>query len=355
MKLNFVVVRGSALKNFGDGFKKRWLALLVFAVAAVAMVAGNVSAKEPAVKELLLSLVHPTEIAEPYIKEDGVIDKVLSVTLTGPKEDPFVAGVQKYTTEDCLRNTRGDTTALLVPRDNAIFPGRIGSSSLRGSLPKLASVDTRIPAAARGGDTILDMGDAAESAGSLVADPSGIFSSFDILVDRGNFVLNLYGIRGEERKLLYSCRVGLGSSEFPTPNGTYYALRIYDDKPLWIPPPSDWAYGMSPSTLTYGGHMIPLYRKIPADRSAKDEESLSELDEVAFKAKVVDSGGYRLHGTDAPSSIGSAQSHGCVRMTADKAKALSDALKMYVGVTTRDRSPNGSYVNLSRPVRVTLF
>ncbi len=355
MKLNFVVVRGSALKNFGDGFKKRWLALLVFAVAAVAMVAGNVSAKEPAVKELLLSLVHPTEIAEPYIKEDGVIDKVLSVTLTGPKEDPFVAGVQKYTTEDCLRNTRGDTTALLVPRDNAIFPGRIGSSSLRGSLPKLASVDTRIPAAARGGDTILDMGDAAESAGSLVADPSGIFSSFDILVDRGNFVLNLYGIRGEERKLLYSCRVGLGSSEFPTPNGTYYALRIYDDKPLWIPPPSDWAYGMSPSTLTYGGHMIPLYRKIPADRSAKDEESLSELDEVAFKAKVVDSGGYRLHGTDAPSSIGSAQSHGCVRMTADKAKALSDALKMYVGVTTRDRSPNGSYINLSRPVRVTLF
>jgi len=353
--LNFVVVRGSALKNFGDGFKKRWLALMVFAVAAVAMVAGNVSAKEPAVKELLLSLVRPTEIAEPYIKEDGVIDKVLSVTLTGPKEDPFVAGVQKYTTEDCLRNTRGDTTALLVPRDNAIFPGRIGSSSLGGSLPKLASVDTRIPAAARGGDTILDMGDAAESAGSLVADPSGIFSSFDILVDRGNFVLNLYGIRGEERKLLYSCRVGLGSSEFPTPSGTYYALRIYDDKPLWIPPPSDWAYGMSPSTLTYGGHMIPLYRKIPADRSAKDEESLSQLDQVAFKAKVVDSGGYRLHGTDAPSSIGSAQSHGCVRMTADKAKALSDAIKMYVGVTTRDRSPNGSYVNLSRPVRVTLF
>ena len=101
--------------------------------------------------------------------------------------------------------------------------------------------------------------------------------------------------------------------------------------------------------------MIPLYRKIPADRSTKEEESLSELDQVAVKAKVVDSGGYRLHGTDAPSSVGSAQSHGCVRMTADKAKALSDALKMYVGVTSRDRSPNGSYVNLSRPVRVTLF
>ncbi len=134
VKLNFVVVRGSALKNFWDGFTERWLAVLVFAVAAVAMVAGNVSAKEPAVKELLLSLVHPMEIPEPYIKEDGVIDKVLSVTLTGPKDDPFVAGLQKHTTEDYLRNTRSDTAALLVPRDNAILPGRIGSSSLRGSL-----------------------------------------------------------------------------------------------------------------------------------------------------------------------------------------------------------------------------
>ncbi len=355
VKLNFVVVRGSALKNFRDGFTERRLALLVFAVAAVAVVTGNVYAKEPAVRELLLSLVHPMEISAPYIKEDGVIEKVLSVTLTGPKEDPFVAGIQKYTTEDYLRNKRSDTAALLVPRDNAILPGSVGSSSLRGSSARLASVDTRIPAATRGGDTILDTGDAAQSAGSLVGDPSGIFSTFDILVDRSNFTLNLYGIRGEERKLLYSCKVGLGSAEFPTPRGSYYALRIYDDKPLWIPPPSDWAYGMSPSTLTYGGHMIPLYRKIPADRSAKEEESLSELDQVAVKAKVVDSGGYRLHGTDAPSSIGSAQSHGCVRMTADKAKRLSDALKMYVGVTSRDRSPNGSFVNLSRPVRVTLF
>ncbi len=352
-ELNFVVVRGFKLKNFGDGFSERWLTVLVFTFAAMALALGNVSAKEPAVKELLLSLVHPTENPEPYTKEDGVIDKILSVTLTGPKEDPFVAGTHKYTTEDYLRNTRSDTAALLIPRDNAIFPSRVGS--IRGPLQKLASVDTRIPAATRDGDSILDTGDAAESAGSLVADPSSVFSSVYILVDRAKFTLTLYGVRGDERKELYTCKVGLGSSEYPTPSGSYYALRIYDDKPLWIPPPSDWAYGMSPSYLTYGGHMIPLFRKIPADRSTKEEESLFELDQVAYKAKVVDSGGYRLHGTDAPTSIGSAQSHGCVRMTADKAKKLSETLKMYVGVTSRDRSPNGSYVNLSRPVRVTLF
>ena len=154
----------------------------------------------------------------------------------------------------------------------AVSPSR----SLRGSWPRLASLDTRIPAAIRGGDTILDTGDAAASAGRLVADPSGLFSSFYILVDRSNYTLSLYGIRGEEKKLLYSCKVGLGSAEYPTPRGSYYALRIYDDKPLWIPPPSDWAYGMSPSHATYGGYMIPLFRKVLADKS-KAEETLSRI------------------------------------------------------------------------------
>ena len=98
---------------------------------------------------------------------------------------------------------------------------------------------------------------------------------------------------------------------------------------------------------------LPLQSLIP-DVSYK-VETLFEVDDIASKAKIVDSGGYRLHGTDNPWSIGSGQSHGCVRMRSDTAKALSEALKMYVGVTGRDRSPNGSFVNLSRPVKVTLF
>ena len=355
VQFNFVVIRGSALRKFRDGFFERWLSLFVFLLAAQVMVAGVVSAKDPAVRELLLSLVHPMESPEPHIKEGGIIDQILSVTLTGPKDDPFAAALQRPVTEDYLRNTGSHAAATLVPRDAGILPGLGAVSSLRGPGLKLASLDARIPAVSRGDRTVSDAGDAAASAGSLVADPSGLFSSFYILVDRSNYTLSLYGTRGEERKLLYSCKVGLGSAEYPTPRGSYYALRIYDDKPLWIPPPSDWAYGMSPSQSTYGGYMIPLFRKVLADRSAKGEETLFELDDIASKAKIVDSGGYRLHGTDSPWSVGSAQSHGCVRMRTDTAKALSDAMKMYVGVTGRDRSPNGSYVNLSRPVKVTLF
>ncbi len=143
--------RGSALRKFRDGFIERWLPLFVLLLAAQVMITGNVAAKDPAVKELLLSLVQPAEVSETYIKEDGVIDKILSVTLTGPKGDPFAAAIERPVTEDYLRNTRSDTAALLVPRDNEILPGRVATRSLRDSWPRLASLDTRIPAAIRGG------------------------------------------------------------------------------------------------------------------------------------------------------------------------------------------------------------
>jgi lipoprotein-anchoring transpeptidase ErfK/SrfK len=70
---------------------------------------------------------------------------------------------------------------------------------------------------------------------------------------------------------------------------------------------------------------------------------------------MVDSGGYRVHGTDTPWSVGSAQSHGCVRMLNRTVKVLADQLKMYVGTTTRGESANGPYVNLARPVKITLY
>ncbi|HTY21610.1 MAG TPA: L,D-transpeptidase [Desulfomonilaceae bacterium] len=326
----------------------RLLVFLVVLLVTLGMALGSASAKDPATKDLLLSFVHPTGVQEQYIKEDSLIDKILSVASVDSTIVPR--------TEDYLRNRRSDTAALLVPRDEEILPGHVAMGSVRGTWPRLASLEPRTPAVARSDSAILDTGDAAASAGRLVADPTGLFSGFDILVDRSKYTLSLYGIRnGEERKPLFTCRVGLGSPDYPTPRGSYYAVRIYDDKPLWIPPPSDWAYGQSPSHSVYGGHMIPLFRKVSAEKGDRNEEIPSELDSVASRAKIVDSGGYRIHGTDSPWSIGSGQSHGCVRMRNESAKGLADALKMYVGTTTRERDPNGTYINLARPVRVILY
>ena len=77
---------------------------------------------------------------------------------------------------------------------------------------------------------------------------------------------------------------------------------------------------------------------------------MDALDSVAPQMKVIDTGGYRVHGTDSPWSIGSSQSHGCVRLLNKEAKRLSNTLKMYVGTTTRGQTPNGP-VHQSGPPR----
>jgi hypothetical protein len=195
------------------------------------------------------------------------------------------------------------------------------------------------------------------NAGRLIANPSGIFSSFEILVERSSYTVRLYGIRKDNGKsLLFQCKAGLGSSEYPTPKGMFYLTRIYDDKPLWIPPPDrDWAWGQAPSHSVYGGHMIPFFTKQPLSKETKSEDDFQELDKVASQIKMVDGGMYRIHGTDSPWSIGSAQSHGCVRLHNSAVQVLADLLKMYVGTTSRGETANGKFVNLSRPVRITLY
>jgi hypothetical protein len=188
--------------------------------------------------------------------------------------------------------------------------------------------------------------------GRLAADPSGLYSSLEIHVYRREHKLQLIGLRGTKEKVLFEAGVGLGSGEYPTPGGRFFITIIYDDHPWWIPPDRDWAWGQSPSRTVYGGHMMPLMSKREMRGSGADDE---EFDAVAPKVQIIDSGGYRVHGTDSPWSVGGNQSHGCVRMKNATVKELADKLRMYVGVTGgRSRSANGEYVTLAKPVRITL-
>ena len=91
--------------------------------------------------------------------------------------------------------------------------------------------------------------------------------------------------------------------------------------------------------------------KRPVRKSSKHEFN---LDKIAPKMRIIDSGAYRVHGTDSPWSVGTNQSHGCIRMKNSTVKALADTIKLYVGTTERGESPNGTYVKLARPVIVQL-
>jgi L,D-transpeptidase ErfK/SrfK len=302
------------------------------------LLASNARAADPNVKEMLLSLAHPLDSREVEARLDSDIEKILSDSLMN---------IERRTGATVVRERRGSSGDRLFP----------GSSSLDAVANRGARVVSARPAAALSeAGEILDMGPGFENAGSTVGDPVHLYSTFEILVDKHDYTVRLFGVKKNgEKAQLFDCKAGLGSPEYPTPRGVFYLYRIFDDKPLWIPPPSDWAYGESPSHSVYGGHMLPLFKKVPAVGNDKSVEVLDDDDILAPLMKIIDSGGYRIHGTNSPWSIGSGQSHGCVRLLNSTVKRLADTLKMYVGTTERGKTPNGSYITLARPVKVTLY
>ncbi len=237
---------------------------------------------------------------------------------------------------------------------NRLSPGSISLKPMCEDRVKVAS--TGPSPSVRDSSSIVDPTDRLEEIGKKVGDPVDLYSDFQIDVGKANYTVKLYGIGDDGRKtVLFSCKAGLGSAEFPTPKGSFYITRIFDNKPLWIPPPDrDWAYGQSASNSVYGGRMMPFFKKLQAAPPPQNDDINSELDRVAPCMKMVDTGTYRIHGTNSPWSVGSAQSHGCVRLLNSSVAQLADTLKMYVGTTTRGETPNGVYINLARPVKLVL-
>jgi murein L,D-transpeptidase YcbB/YkuD len=101
--------------------------------------------------------------------------------------------------------------------------------------------------------------------------------------------LNLPAYRLDVRagESTHSYRVAIGARRYPTPRGSFL-LRSVELNPAWIPPPSDWARDRVP---------MP-----PGPRNPMGRAKLEFLPT------------YYLHGTPEPESVGSAASHGCVRM-----------------------------------------
>jgi lipoprotein-anchoring transpeptidase ErfK/SrfK len=115
-----------------------------------------------------------------------------------------------------------------------------------------------------------------------------------VVVDRPNFRLRLY----KHLKLVKTYSVAIGQAGYDTPAGQYHI----DDKtinPTWyVPPNAAWAGSLA-------GHVIPPGPENP------------------LKSRWLGFGGGRgIHGTADDSSIGSAASHGCIRMHVSDVEAL---------------------------------
>lgn len=102
--------------------------------------------------------------------------------------------------------------------------------------------------------------------------------------------------------LVQSIGIAPGMSRYPTPRGTFTVATI-DWYPWWIPPDSPWAAKEKP---TPPGPPNPMGR-------------------VKLNFKPL----YFLHGTPSEQSIGTAASHGCVRLQQDDAVRLALLVHRY--------------------------
>ena len=121
-----------------------------------------------------------------------------------------------------------------------------------------------------------------------------------IIVDRANFRLRHY----ENLKLVKTYRIAVGQVGLETPAGLYHIQNKAVD-PAWHVPNSDWAGDLA-------GKVIPGGR---SDNPLK-----------ARWMGIYDGAG--IHGTDAVSSLGTAASHGCIRMAIPEVKDLFDKVEV---------------------------
>jgi lipoprotein-anchoring transpeptidase ErfK/SrfK len=125
-----------------------------------------------------------------------------------------------------------------------------------------------------------------------------------IRVDISERTLYLYG-GGEEPVKTY--RVAVGMPAYPTPTGDFRIINKEVD-PTWNPPDSRWAAGMGPVPPGPGN---PL----------------------GTRWMGLNSPGIGIHGTYANSSIGTAASHGCIRMYVHEAEDLF--ARVFVGTPVK--------------------
>jgi lipoprotein-anchoring transpeptidase ErfK/SrfK len=122
-----------------------------------------------------------------------------------------------------------------------------------------------------------------------------------INIDRGSFTLRFYN----HLKLERSYTIAVGQVGYDTPAGLYH-LQTKEVNPTWHVPNSAWAGSLA-------GQDIPPGPSNPL---------------VARWMGIIDGAG--IHGTNESGSLGSAASHGCIRM------AVSDVIELFDKVEVGD-------------------
>jgi lipoprotein-anchoring transpeptidase ErfK/SrfK len=151
---------------------------------------------------------------------------------------------------------------------------------------------------------------AALATGTLGAAPSTRPGAAPLRLEVDVSERKLYVHQGGEVVRTYS--VAVGQPEHPTPRGDFTIRKLIWD-PGWVPPPdAEWAEDEE--------------RKEPSD-----PDNPMEAVKIYFQEPD-----YYIHGTNAVESLGTAASHGCVRMDPSDAENLAIRIMEHGGEARSD-------------------
>jgi hypothetical protein len=120
-----------------------------------------------------------------------------------------------------------------------------------------------------------------------------------LTLDRANFTLRLF----QDLELARTYTVAVGQAGLETPEGTY-EIQAMEEEPTWYVPESDWAGELA-------GQVIP-----PGPDNPIKARWMAIFE------------GAGIHGTEDVGSLGSAASHGCVRMSIPDVEELYDQVEV---------------------------
>jgi lipoprotein-anchoring transpeptidase ErfK/SrfK len=120
-----------------------------------------------------------------------------------------------------------------------------------------------------------------------------------LTLDRGSFTLRLW----EDLELTKTYTVAVGQEGLETPEGLY-EIQAKEENPTWHVPESDWAGDLAGQTIPPG----------PSNPIKARWMAIYE--------------GAGIHGTEETASLGSAASHGCVRMAIPDVEELYDQVEV---------------------------
>jgi lipoprotein-anchoring transpeptidase ErfK/SrfK len=229
---------------------------------------------------------------------DGNILSRVARDLTGEEERAQVAAQVSYSPQAVTRLVRRVKRRVDRPaRDASVdFPSvetvkeqngfKVDGAALRQRVEKALSV----PAAERAVTTPARIIKPKVTQGELASKYPSL-----LVVDRSSFALRHY----KDLKLQREYIVAIGAVGFDTPAGLYH-IQNKAVNPAWSVPNSDWAGSLAGTVVPGGTAENPL---------------------KARWLGIYDGAG--IHGTDQVGTLGTAASHGCVRM------AIPDVIELY--------------------------